>query len=217
MPESKDKVLIAIPTGGGVHEQTAMWVSKVAKCRNNFIPATFRGRPTDYSRNAMVRIFLSDESLTHLLFIDSDMEPPIDAVDRLLSRRMPIVAGCYPVTMSDGLNWALSIKGDDGHHHLIKQLPDKDNLFPVDGAGAGCLMIRREVLAQLPWPWFRWIERPDGSQVSEDIFFCDKAIAAGWPIYADPQVICYHYKTLNVPTLKQSLERQIATAIAKER
>ena len=58
--------------------------------------------------------------------------------------------------------------------------------------------MQSAVLAELQWPWFRWIENPDGSQVSEDIFFFRKANAAGYRVTVDPQVVCRHDKVTNL-------------------
>src|SRR5689334_19126619 len=48
------------------------------------------------ARNACVARFLADAALTHLLFIDVDIEFPPQAVLRLLNANKHIVGGVYP-------------------------------------------------------------------------------------------------------------------------
>ena len=183
------KVLLIIPTTGGVHAMTAMAAHQLGM-RPDCTWQCIAGRPHDYARNCAVRHFLAQLEFTHLFFLDSDVEPPLDALERLLALEAPIATGCYGVGRP---HWALA-EYREGHFHLLKALPERERPFAVAGCGAGCLLIRREVLEKIAWPWFRWVERPDGSQVGEDIYFSAKANEAGYAIRAHPGVICGHYK-----------------------
>ena len=192
---------MAIPTEGGVHERTSALAARLA-ARPDVEYITVKGRPTDYARNSIVRVFVSGQSaFTHLFFLDSDVEPPLDVLDRLLKLDAPLAGGCYPLLMANGLRWALSRRDDQGSYQLLEELPDKSEPFQVDAGGAGCLLIRREVFGYVNWPWFRWVERPDGSQMSEDIYFFQKANKAGFVLKVDPKIICHHFKTINLTSL----------------
>jgi hypothetical protein len=172
-----------------------MFASQVAKRADaDFI--TVVGRPHDYARNSAIRVFLDRPSYSHLLFIDSDVEPPLDVLDRLLALDSPIASGCYPVVLN-GLQWALALE-NGGHYRLLDQLPSSNIPFFVDAAGAGCLLIRRDVFDLVSWPWFKWVESADGSQAGEDIYFFRKANAAGLRLAVDPTVLCKHFKTINL-------------------
>ena len=207
--EIENKVLIIVPTDGGVHEMTTAAITNIVRTHPDVDVMIAKGRPHDYARNCAVRMFLQHNH-THLLFIDSDTEPPQDVVDRLLAHRAPVVTGCYPVAMTGGLMYALTRRDADGAHHCLEHLDFPDQPFAVDGCGAGCLLIRRDVLIALDWPWFRWVERPDGHQTGEDIFFADRCRDAGIPILADPTVKCRHYKRLDLLalTLIKQMESQ---------
>ena len=108
--------------------------------------------------------------------------------------------------MPDGLRWALNNKDADGHYRLLKELPSKEKPFEVDAGGAGCVLIKRKVLEAIKWPWFKWIEREDGSQMSEDIYFFKKANAVGLKVIVDPTVICNHFKEINLTALMRAKE-----------
>lgn len=64
-----------------------------------------------------------------------------------------------------------------------------DCLMPIDGAGAGILLIKRHVLEALEWPWFKCHERSAGG---EDFYFLEKAKAAGFQAWGDLSVQCQH-------------------------
>jgi len=203
---AEQKILMAIPTAGGIHEITAATAARIAQ-RGDVEMAIVKGRPVDYVRNEIVRQFLANRQFTHLFFCDSDIGLPLDAVGILLAADAPIAVGCYPLLMQQGLRWSLASK-TDGHYRLLERLDNKP--FNVDAGGAGCLLIRRDVLVKIDWPWFKWDNKEDGSQISEDIYFFDKCKKAGLPVVAVPQCVCNHYKEINLTALmRASKERKV--------
>jgi hypothetical protein len=193
------KVLIAIPTSGGMHERTSM-AAAALMARHNAYYTCARGRPVDYVRNSFIRMF-KGQGFSHLFLLDSDTEPPLDCIDRLLALDAPIAGGCYPALMPDKLCWALLNQDSDRRWRLLESLPSMEEPFEVDGGGAGCLLIRFDVFDKIKWPWFKWIERADGSQISEDVRFFMKLKKAGIRVKIDPMVICNHFKEINLTTL----------------
>ena len=212
------KILIATPTADTLEPQTSGWREEIAhRYRDhikfadiNDLPTIGIGRPVDYVRNCLIRKFRAAD-FTHLFFLDSDTEPPLDCIERLLSLNVPLATGCYPVIMQQGLRWALSNRAaappgllsqeSRGGYRLLEWLPFFDKPFEVDAGGAGCLLIRRDVFDKVHWPWFKWVEFEDGSQESEDIFFFRKCNDAGLRLMADPQIICNHFKKTNITDL----------------
>lgn len=189
---------MVIPTEGGMHEMTAMTAAQFSQ-RKDVTFLTARGRPVDYVRNSAVDILLANKESTHLFFMDSDTACPLEAIDSLLALDVPIACGCYVVLMREGPRWALSKRGTDGHHRLISKLQKQP--FEVDGGGAGCLLVKREVFEKIEWPWFKWINNPDRSQLTEDIYFFNKVWEAGYKVIAHPGVIAKHYKEINITQL----------------
>jgi GT2 family glycosyltransferase len=202
------KILIATPTHGGLHERCAVWRESIAhRYRDRLKFADLndcgiiaQGRPVDFVRNSFIRIFLAGD-FTHLFLLDSDTEPPLDCIERLLALDSPLAGGCYPVLMMQGLRWALLNEDSNRLYRLLEWLPSKDEPFEVDAGGAGCLLIRRDVFDKVKWPWFKWVEFGDGTQESEDIFFFRKCNEAGLRVRIDPSVICNHFKKLNITDL----------------
>lgn len=133
-----------------------------------------------------------------LFFLDSDVAPPHDAILRLMAHNLPIVSGIYcrrsppqgvPVMMRGG-QW-------------VTKYP-ANSLIQVDVVGAGCLLIRRDVLEKLPPQrpgkhWFDWRVDMRGSKVvpddtcmSEDFTFCQHARKHGYPVMVDTSIMCRH-------------------------
>ncbi|HIJ66808.1 MAG TPA: hypothetical protein HPP51_00795 [Planctomycetes bacterium] len=200
------KILLIIPTGGGVHERTAAVAAHLSR-EENVDMGIMRGRPGCYNRNNAVRIFLANKQYTHLFFLDSDTEPPLDAIEKLLKCNALIATGCYAVQMRDGLRWAMAYRDSVGKYWLQKKRPSKKIRFRVDAAGAGCLLIHRKVLEAIKWPWFRWLENEDGTQISDDIFFFKKAAEHGFTAICEPAVECRHYKEMEITQLMKLLEQ----------
>ena len=129
-----------------------------------------------------------------LFFVDADMVLPVDALERLRAHNKPIVgalcrqrktpfrATCFRLNDEGWLEW-YHPQGNSG-------------LVRVDATGAACLLIDMQVFAdideQLPHlagTWFLDARRIPGlkpqEKVSEDLWFCSLARAAGYEIYVD--------------------------------
>jgi len=94
-------------------------------------------------RNLAHEFAQRDPSITHLLFVDSDVTPPADAVERLLEvyERFPehsLVGGDITIY---GL-----------HGEAVKGAPKAWNL-QEHWVSAGLLMMRRDAFTKLRWRW----------------------------------------------------------------
>lgn len=159
-------------------------------------PLGLAGMPYDMARNQGCEQALR-MGADYVFFLDSDCRPPRDAILRLLAHKVPIVSGVYcrrspphgvPVMLRGG-NW-------------VTELPNKPGLIEVDLVGAGCLLIRRDVLERLPPQepgrhWFNWkVDKqghaPPGECLSEDFTFNLHARRHGYKTMVDPTIRCKH-------------------------
>jgi GT2 family glycosyltransferase len=79
-------------------------------------------------------------------------------------------------------------------------------ILQVKTAGGSCLLIKRKVLETLSKPVFRFIYKdchPPGvyfskgkDMMSEDYYFCAKAIDKGFKVMCDTSVVCRHQKSI---------------------
>ncbi len=112
---------------------------------------------------------------THVLFLDSDMRFPETTLECLLAHDVPIVGANYVQrTMPDW--WVARAQQGGGCVSSV----GRSGLQAVESVGFGVMLIRCEVLAQLPQPWFH---APYDAlrHVGEDVYFCQQAARFGIP------------------------------------
>lgn len=75
-----------------------------------------------------------------------------------------------------------------------------NDVFEVDAAGCGCMLINTKLFESLEEPYFATTESYEDNlgqhvltSVSEDLYFCRKVRKAGFKIKAHGAVICPHY------------------------
>lgn len=204
--EKKAKVLICIPNLGNVN--TGLMLTVIAFLANQsaaeihlYTPQNLR--PHDMARNTCVKHFLENTDCTHLFFVDADTVPPHHALVSLLRANKPVVGGCTPTYKfdpNDGQNkkqfmimrYGTATNGDEGLITVWGR-----GIEQIDMIGTSCLLIRRDVLEQLPKPHFKFQYNEEGLVArGEDIHFCDLLREAGIPLYADFDVVCHHYKEI---------------------
>jgi hypothetical protein len=170
------------------------------------------------SRNKIVRDFLELDGIDWLWCIDADMEFSPDLLEQLVEAahpvERPIVGGLCFAYMRDNPRkfWPTLYAWIPGSERLrrLTQYP-ADSLMPVAATGAACLLVHRSVFVKMaerfppPWPWFAetpFYERGEdgkpiletGDTYSEDITFCLRAQAAGFPIFVHTGIKLGHVK-----------------------
>ena len=154
------------------------------------------------ARNDIVKATLEQHpEVTHLFFIDDDIMMPPDGLMQLLSRDLPVVTGLY-VHRSIPMLPVVFRCNENGQHISITKFCD--GLQQVDACGAGCLLIRTDVLRAIQAtgePWFDFSQN-----MSEDLAFCRRVRQLGYPIVLDFDVKCGHLTTLEI-TYEMFLQR----------
>jgi len=170
--------------------------------------------PIDIARNSLVQRFLETDA-DYLWMLDQDAVFLPGTLDRLISRRMPIVSAlemmrlpgvCYPMALKGPHDTELGqykIQAPEVYQWVAKSdldatsnepqiLPDvpQDSLMETGFTGCHCLLMRRDVLEEMEPPWFQGYE-PGG----EDQYFCEKAFEMGVPTYVDLSVVVGHAAT----------------------
>jgi hypothetical protein len=117
---------------------------------------------------------------THVLWLDSDMRFPKDALGRLLAHGEPIVGANYTTRRPPYLPTAETAEG------YLFGSPDLDGLVEVSHLGMGLLLVDTDVFRKIGEPYFALgYNRQDGSYVGEDFYFCKKARDHGYKVYVD--------------------------------
>ncbi len=158
------------------------------------------GMPFDHARNTACHHALQG-GFDYLFFLDSDVVPPHDAVLRLMSHNLPIVSGVYH-RRSPPHGIPVMLKGGG----WITAYPP-NTLMEVDLVGAGCLLMRRDLLeamarkpldAKRGKTFFDWRvdmshSLPNGEALSED-FAMNLHVRRelGVKIMVDTSIQCRH-------------------------
>lgn len=161
------------------------------------------------ARSWLVSHFLAGE-WDYLWFTDQDAAYTPDTLERLMAWRVPIVGAlcmmraptrCMPMlfkgqsednpemyripteVVANFVNTHMDITTNDPQ--TVTPIP-ADSLFEVDFTGCHCVLIKREVLAEMEPPWFH------GRPGQEDKYFYLKAKEMGWPVYVDLSTLVGH-------------------------
>lgn len=170
--------------------------------------------PVEWARNQCVREFMRDEYFKRLWFIDADVIPPANALD-VLDSDNHIVAGMTYI-------WAHEKVGEDGvyvpphlringfnyrpeHDDFMSLVPNpKGDPFTCDAAGMSATVLSRELLEDMPEPWFRTPRNPYGQMLrGEDLDFCRRANERGYNVTYMPRVTFGHIKEIDIKQISK--------------
>jgi GT2 family glycosyltransferase len=184
------------------------------------------------ARNNVVRQFLDDveESVEWLFWLDADMGFAPDVLDRLLAEadatdRPMVGALCFAwkELEPDGFggfhcaarptiyHW---IDQDDGHRRFVGLAEYPPNqLVPTAATGSACVLVHRSVIEAvdaLDGEAYDRLRGTDGARLGEDISFCVKVAACGFPIHVHTGIQTNHLKELWVSEANLFAERIVA-------
>lgn len=139
-------------------------------------------------QKAMRRCY--DEGCDWIFSVDSDMRFPVNTIEGMKAHNLPVVAAncsrrkrpISPIARRTSA-W---IHQDDEATQVV--YPDRNvtGVERVETVGFGVILIRRDVLDEIEWPWFDTPWQPEQERhVGEDIFFCGRCYEAGIPIHID--------------------------------
>jgi len=194
-------ILIGVPVDKNhtIDVRTAAYCSAEAMC-----PGVKWGyvssREAGVGRSTFAYFALKDPKVTHLYFMDSDVVPPPNTLQKLLDHDLPIVAGIYPMNVNGKKTW--SFKGDSRNAAYggwqLHCIPLPDELMKVKAIGGSTLLIKREVFEKMERPWFKIVYKAIDDEghaydEGEDEYFSRMAIKAGYDLIVDPTIICSHF------------------------
>lgn len=151
--------------------QMLIWSQRVCKP----IIANELGSSISWSRNALTRKAMQANA-DFMLFVDSDVVFPHDALERLLAHKKAIVGATYSRKRPPYL--------------MLGELEDdtiKTGLSKAKALPAGFLLIDLKAMRNVPGPWWFESYEPDEKHPfkSEDIGFCELVRANGIEVWCD--------------------------------
>ncbi len=185
-----NRVLISVATKGTIRAETSAWIVRACAEPTVGYDPVIDPRPLEHVRNLQVHRFLATD-FTHLFFLDSDCLPPDRVIEKLLSLDLPIVTAPHLTAKGDEVGPMVVDRVTNGY---IQHQPIV-GLQKCDAVGGSGLLIRREVFEKLGPPWFRFLYNEDGYLVKgEDFYFCERAVEAGYEIWADCDLLQVQFK-----------------------
>ena len=142
-----------------------------------------------------------------LLYLDTDMIFPAETVAKLMmdlenNPEYDAVSGLYVGKKSPYLPQIFSSFDKRKRQFLRPVAFWLDTLFPIEGCGAGIMMVRAEAIKKLELPYFKFIYKGEHEYLKhgmgEDLYFCWKLNNAKCKILCDPMISCGHYDTRSV-------------------
>ena len=153
------------------------------------------------ARNVLARGF-KETDCEWAFWMDSDMVFPPSTIVRLIEKAKEVgtqfMTGVYYQRLGDHLPvlWRKQPELTDGRkvgfadlppdakeaylHHFI--IPNGMDPIKADVCGFGCLVMHRDLVEKIEYPYFKMIS----DNCSEDFYFCIKARDAGFQLWADP-------------------------------
>lgn len=159
------------------------------------------------ARNSVTKRFLERNDADWLLWIDSDMQWSPPAVDVLLDaadpNERPVVGGlCFGMSMGELFPTIYQFAQIDGQLTTMRiREYERDALVQCAATGAAFLLIHRKVLQQMAdknfneaFPFFQETQNGD-KPVGEDLTFCLRVAALGYPLFVHTGVRVGHHKS----------------------
>ena len=187
------KITLAIPSYGLITTECVIsLVDFLTHTDLNIVTTFAQSIYIDFNRNQLVDFALKNGS-SHLLFVDSDIQFPVEGLARLLAHDKDIVGGYYNTRRG---NNPIRIEGpvdpSTGREGTL-QPPDPlpDQLFRCRVLPTGFMLIKLNCLSRLKRPFFATITHERGT-IGEDVVFCRNAHDVGIEIYCDPTIPLGH-------------------------
>ena len=155
----------------------------------------------DAARNILVEDFLaSSQAYTHLLWVDSDMTLPLDALSRLLGAGKQVVSGLYHLKRGD---YRPAVFNPD--FLSAPYTAELSGLRQVEGFGLGITLAERGVFERMAEHFGdrRWFQ--NGEDYGEDVWWFRRCKAMGQDVWLDADLRCGHVTDRAVTTLDWQL------------
>lgn len=194
-------IVIGVPVDKNftIDVRTAAYCSSEAALHGKWGYA--RSRDAGVGRDTIAYYSLKNSEMTHVYYVDSDVQPPPGTLQKLIDYDLPVVAGIYRMFVGEELRWSFKKNEKDDWWKVDKPLPEHP--VNVSTIGGSTVLVKREVFEAIEKPWFlmqyRAIDEKGMSfDYGEDEYFSRKVIAAGYDIVIDPTLVCNHsnYRSL---------------------
>jgi hypothetical protein len=182
----KGKLAVCIPTRDTLHSAHALSLAELVKFNtmNNIDTHVFMDASTilltQRERLATMALELGAE---YMLWLDSDIVFPATTAVRLMAHNEDVVAANYVRRQFPCKGVAYETIGD---WENPVPFDVQDDLVDIEGIGMGCVLMKTDIFAELPKPWFEFGWSPESNDfLGEDMILFRKIGAAGYSVKLD--------------------------------
>lgn len=200
------KIFIAIPNRGYI--VTELVTNLLYWTHNsNYQIITFMPKnifPLDAARNKCVKEFLETD-YEYLWWIDDDIVPPVNALDRLIKANKDIIgAVCFSVKYENGgaFPYPVTLRYNEDMKYIVYY---GRGIEEVDSTGGACVMVKRKIYETLERPYEFQYHKDGTLSLTCDFDIWQKAQRAGFKIYIDFDLLCSHIRTVDIMQLQNVL------------
>ncbi len=149
------------------------------------------------NRNLTLDYIRKHTGYTHVLFVDSDIFPPPNTIEKFLKRNLDIQCGlCFVAHSVHAKRPACNFFEDDIKSGKAEEWVKEKKPEPVKIAqnGMGCMMIKADILRKHSTLKFynKQIEKEGKKVLNEDLTFTGNLRELGHDLWLDVKDECYH-------------------------
>ncbi|MCX6250722.1 MAG: hypothetical protein NTX61_08220 [Bacteroidetes bacterium] len=159
-------------------------------------PGTMSRRQVMADSQQLIKIAVLKQGYDYWLSLETDMIPPIDIIQRLLSLHAPVAAAVYFIGQGDTSELMIQQVEPLTPAPVAFPLTQKEGFLamtghpePVYHPGLGCALIRADVLKQVNF----YVTAHDRSHA--DSYFYADLYRLNIPVILDTSIICTHYNS----------------------
>lgn len=193
--QKQAKILIAVPCQEMVNVQFISSLMALQRPTGSTITFT-QSSILPQSRDVLANTAINN-GFTHILFIDSDMTFPPDALHKLFVRDVDICTalcfarkGDHNPCIYKRINYENPVKGQTNGNITVEDDIDRE-FFEIKACGMAFCLIKTSVLKDIrdknDGDLFRYI-----ATFGEDLSFCVRALKAGYKLYCDTTIPIGH-------------------------
>ena len=226
------KLFIGIPAYQPVYPQFFMCILDMVRGVVGFqLGVSLGDSLVGRARNHLVADFLDSDCDT-MLQIDSDILFTTQHIERITSHDEPIVGGFYPRKSDGPIAWIANGFDDN------TKPPNEKGLVDLMYMGTGFLCVKREVFVKMKehWPEDNYVADGPGMRkehnffpvgvlpargkpgqnryLSEDWYFCERALQLGYKVWGDSQVTLQHIGAAVYPLIGNQPRKKDDTKVS---
>jgi len=206
---------VTLPYTRNIDLLTCLWV-EYQKRKPNMMALYESSRFASHGRNNVIYKTLKYlPGATHVFFVDNDVIPPVDAIEKLMAFDKDVVVGATPIYKERPCWSVMKYDPDEKIDNIFTPVPYEElpeEPFRAHHCGGTTILIKRHVLEAMGFPWYQDIFAPGALLLGQDLFFTAKLKHYGFELWCEPSVKCEHIRQSELKTVFDNLIKEPSNA-----